>query len=396
VKKKHAALIAALMILVAACQPGVEEEVIDEAPEAAEDPAVAETDEEPVTEEDEEVEEEPSGFFAGETIELIVPLGEGGGTDAQARFVAAVLSEVLEGNPSVQVVNLPGAAGTVGTMEFIERRPSDGLHVLMTSGSIHMNYVLGDPSVEFDLAELTPVAGFPVGGVMFVSPDTGVESLADLGNPPGDPLRYLGVDPTASDLSALLAFEALDIEVQMIMGYDGFGPARVAFEQGEGNFALATHSGAVAWQPMVEDGLAEEIFSFGEVVDGNIGPDPGFPPQPTVRDAYIELHGEEPSGDMWEAYVGSVQVIWDLNKAIWFHGDAPQEAIDEFTAGLVTLLDEGYYDTEEGMELFGGINPVHGDQLDAGVEQMFGLDEAVVQTMRDYLVEVHDVERLAD
>lgn len=400
VKKTPAAVVAALMLLAAACQPGVEEDGAEETPEAPEAAEAPEADEAPEveepSEEPEEGDEAESGFFAGETIELILPLGEGGGTDLQGRFVAAALSEVLEGNPSIQVVNLPGAAGTTGTMEFMENRPSDGFHVLMTSGSIHMNYVLGDPAVEFDLADLTPVAGFPVGGVMYVSPDTGVESLADLGDPPGDPLRYVGVDPTASDLSALLAFEALDLDVQTIMGYDGFGPARVAFEQGEGNFALATHSGALAWEPLLDDGLAEEIFSFGEVVDGDIGPDPGFPDLPTVRDAYIEIHGEEPSGDMWEAYVGSVQVIWDLNKAIWFHGDAPQEAIDEFSAGLVTLLEEGYYDSEEGMELFGGINPVHGEQLEEGVDLMFGLDDSIVQTMRDYLVEEHDVDRLAD
>jgi tripartite-type tricarboxylate transporter receptor subunit TctC len=42
-----------------------------------------------------------SADFAGKTIEIIVPAGEGGGTDLWARFYVPVLQDYLPGNPTV-------------------------------------------------------------------------------------------------------------------------------------------------------------------------------------------------------------------------------------------------------------------------------------------------------
>ena len=42
-------------------------------------------------------------FFAGKTIELLVPLRAGGGTDRTARFLAEYLTKFIDGDPSVQV-----------------------------------------------------------------------------------------------------------------------------------------------------------------------------------------------------------------------------------------------------------------------------------------------------
>src|SRR5688572_28967319 len=41
------------------------------------------------------------GDYVDETVELMIPLAEGGGTDTWARFVAAELTEAVPGNPGL-------------------------------------------------------------------------------------------------------------------------------------------------------------------------------------------------------------------------------------------------------------------------------------------------------
>src|SRR3712207_5962766 len=51
------------------------------------------------------------GDFAGETLEILIPLAEGGGTDTWARYVGDELRHVVPGEPGFAPVNEPGGEG---------------------------------------------------------------------------------------------------------------------------------------------------------------------------------------------------------------------------------------------------------------------------------------------
>jgi tripartite-type tricarboxylate transporter receptor subunit TctC len=333
--------------------------------------------------------------YEGESLEIIVPFSAGGGTDTIARFVSPFLSKSLESEPSVQVRNVEGAAGMAGTNEFATKGDPDGTTLLMSADSIHFPYLLGDPAVQYDLADFTPIVGFPEGAVMYVSPDTGVSTVSDLANPDVQ-LTYGGIGATATDLTPLVAFELLELDVKSVLGYEGRSAARVAFEQGETNidmqFASAYKS---AVEPMVEAGDAIPLFTMGQIQGGELVRDPAFPDLPTIHEVYEELHGDAPSGDAWEAYKTLAAAGYSIQKVLWVRDGAPEGRVEALETAASDFTGSPEF-REQGAEIIQDYEPQVGADLEEGVSAMLDAPDSVKQWLRDFLVEEHDVSRLAD
>lgn len=84
--------------------------------------------------------------FPERPIDMIVPVGAGGGTDMHARALAAALSDDL-GAP-VNAVNRPGAGGYVGAQSVAQARP-DGYTIMVQSyGTFMMRAIAGPQPVD--------------------------------------------------------------------------------------------------------------------------------------------------------------------------------------------------------------------------------------------------------
>src|SRR3546814_11613347 len=92
--------------------------------------------------------------------------------------------------------------------------------------------MLGQQGVRYSPRNWTPVLGLPGGGVVYVSPDTGVKNIKDLVSTDAE-LVFGGISATGLDLLGLLTFEILGIETKAVLGYEGKGPVQTAFQQGE-------------------------------------------------------------------------------------------------------------------------------------------------------------------
>ena len=86
-------------------------------------------------------------------IQLIVPWGAGGGTDATARIIAAVMEKDLK--QPINVVNRTGGSGVVGH-DAIARAPADGYTIGLITVEITMMHHVG-------LTALTPTDYTPIG-----------------------------------------------------------------------------------------------------------------------------------------------------------------------------------------------------------------------------------------
>jgi tripartite-type tricarboxylate transporter receptor subunit TctC len=173
-------------------------------------------------------------YYEGRTIEIIVPFAEGGVTDVTARFLQPFLAEHIPGNPQIEIRNLGGGGSILGANHFEENAEADGEMILFTTSSSAFPYLLQQEGVEYDLSNKRVGYTIAIGPIVYVSAETGVESVADLANP-DQPLVYGGIGATASDMPVILAFEALGIDVQTVLGFQGRGPIRLAFERGETN-----------------------------------------------------------------------------------------------------------------------------------------------------------------
>lgn len=337
--------------------------------------------------------ETAENFYEDETMEFVVPFGTGGGTDVFARYMAPYFNEHLAGQPEIQVVNVPGGGSINGANEFVEIREHNGLNTLVTSASTHVPYFLDDPNVQYDLSEMKPIAGLPTGGVVYTSPSTGIESAEDIQNPDED-LVYAGISATGLDLVTLLAYEVLDMDVQAVLGYDGRGPSRVAFENGEANIDYQTTTAYLSnVEPLVEEGSAQPLFAFGQLDEnGDVVRDPAFPNLPSLKEFYVEAYGEEPSGEAWEAYKSSLGFSFTVQKVLWTHSDAPEASVEALTNAAEEIKQDEEFNNE-GEEVLGGYELYTGENLDSLVQNMLDTDEETIDWMKDFLQDNYDIKR---
>lgn len=334
---------------------------------------------------------ETKAFYQGKSLEMLVPFGAGGGSDVTARFISPFFNEHVEENPSVQVVNVPGGGSVIGANEFVNLREPNGEFSLWTSGSTVYPYLLREPAVQYNLKELQPILGIPAGGVVYISPSTGYSEPKDILNPT-EQIVYAGISATGLDLVTLLALEVLGADIQAIMGYEGRGPARVAFEQGESNLDYQTTSAYVnSVVPLVEEKKAIPLFSFGQLDgQGNIIRDPAFPDIPTIVEFYNEVHGSDPSGTAWNALKAFLGTGYGIQKVLWMHKDAPAEAVEALREAAKAIVEDAeFLSTSE--EALGGYTPYVGEDLIAIVNEAFNINDEDIDWVLQFLKEKYGV-----
>ena len=186
------------------------------------------------------------------TISLIVPFPAGGPTDIIARIVSNALQRSL--GQSVIVENRGGGGGNVG-IGIVARATPDGYTLLLTSTAIAVNPALYS-SLPYDpIKDFLPICELVnAPNVIFVRPESGIKSLADLiaraKAAPGV-LNYAspGVG-TKSHLAAEQLKLRAGIDIVHIP-YRGGGPATMGVLDG------TVHVGSVALapvEPLIKDG----------------------------------------------------------------------------------------------------------------------------------------------
>lgn len=109
-------------------------------------------------------------------IQLIVPWGAGGGTDAVGRVLASLLQEEL-GVP-VNVVNRTGGSGVVGHSAIANAEP-DGYTLGVMTIEIDMMHWLGLTDLTYEDFDILAMVNADPGGLM-VSADSGYETAEEL------------------------------------------------------------------------------------------------------------------------------------------------------------------------------------------------------------------------
>ena len=257
--------------------------------------------------------------FSGRTIEWIIPFATGGGSDTWARFNAPFLTRHLPGNPNVVVVNEPGGGSTRGTNLFAQRARPDGLTMLGTSGSTQFPYLLGDPRVRYEYQDWSVVMVGPTGGVAYVSPSTGVNSLDDVASLQGQRLVYASQGATSLDLVPMLAFKLL-----------GF-PQNVLWSvQGSKRSIRGKVSRAYRWP------LQRRSDRVGPLALARMVPDS------VAHPAIDELR----RGEAWmRAFRGPMALVWGTRDPIL--GKALRRHEEAFPNAPVTLTQAGHFLQEE-------------------------------------------------
>jgi tripartite-type tricarboxylate transporter receptor subunit TctC len=289
--------------------------------------------------------------FAGRTIEWVIPMPVGGGSDTWARFHLPFMQRNMPGNPTVVVRNITGGGGINGSNQFAARARPDGLMILGTTGSIQFPYLLGDPRVRYDYAQWVPVLASPTGGVMYVRPELNVRGAGDFARlKAATNLKFGSQGPTSLDIVPALAFELLGLDVQIVFGMQGRGQGRLAFERGETPIDYQTSSAFISQvMPLVREGKAVPLCSWGIMNDaGEIVRDPNFPDLPHFAEFAQAALGQPPSGPAYDAWKAMFIAGFAAQKFVVLPRTTPAGILNAYTAAFGRTLADPEYKEKRG------------------------------------------------
>jgi tripartite-type tricarboxylate transporter receptor subunit TctC len=332
-------------------------------------------------------------FFAGKTIDVIVPFAAGGAADVTTRFVAPFLTKHIPGNPNFNITNLGGGGSILGANQFEKQGKGDGLTILSTTSSSAFPYILKQKGVEYDLSSKRVAYSIAIGPVVYASPATGIQSVADLKKPKTG-LVYGGIGATASDLPVLLAFELLGLDVKTVLGFQGCGPIRLAFERGETNFDFQFTSVYLTQvKPQVEAKKAVPLFTGGSsAANGKFTErDPVVKELPSTYEVFKTLNdNKEPSGAVWGAYEMASALTFEYGVTGWMPAGTPQAALDAFSVAAAKINADPDF-IAKGEKVTGGYKLQDGKAIEKNVKAALTSNPEVVQYLTKFLTEKYNV-----
>jgi tripartite-type tricarboxylate transporter receptor subunit TctC len=195
-------------------------------------------------------------FYEGKTIRIIVGTSPGGGYDTYTRLIARHFSKYIPGKPSIIVDNMPGAGGLVSANHLFKVAKPDGLTIGHFVGGQFLQQLLGKPGVEFDALKFEYI-GVPAQDdfVFGVAKTTGITDIehwraSKLGVKFGAIAAGDGTYDTPK-----VAEVALGLPIQVVSGYKGTAPIRLAFNSGEvGGLSNSWQSFRATWRKELETG----------------------------------------------------------------------------------------------------------------------------------------------
>ena len=171
-------------------------------------------------------------FFAGKTISISTHASPGGGYDTYLRAFAAHFGKHIPGNPSVIVINQPGAGGLTAINYAGRIAPRDGTFLTLANEGILFEQATGGQGLRVSLDDFQWIGDFvKSNNVIATWYKSGVKNFADA------KIRQASLGTTGagaeSDLLTLLVNALTGTKFKLIRGYEGAAQMGAAMERGE-------------------------------------------------------------------------------------------------------------------------------------------------------------------
>ena len=215
-------------------------------------------------------------FYKGKTIRIVVGYSPGGGFDTFSRLIGRNLGAHLPGNPSVIVVNMPGAASMVAANRVYAMQPGDGLTIVVFSFGVITEAVTRPGAITFDPRKFIYLGDPTLGTipeVVWVRSNLPIKTLEDFRNHK-TPLAS-GLTGTGSPATAANQFLAsLGYPIKGVFGYRGTANVMAALERGEVDARIMSQTNMqTIFRRYLDSGMVRPVVAIGE--DPRVKPIPG-------------------------------------------------------------------------------------------------------------------------
>ncbi|WP_165875229.1 Bug family tripartite tricarboxylate transporter substrate binding protein [Natrarchaeobius chitinivorans] len=238
-----------------------------------------------------------------QSIEVIVPFGEGGGTDTYARQIFGAVDDLID-NP-IEVRNVPGAATLRGASEGFFSDPDGYTITAFNPPSTPISAMIEEP--PFELQEFEGIMSHSRGAfALIANPEHEFQNVQDVIDRFDDGEFELmgGQSPGGiTHVQAFLARQEWGIEWDRYVGYAGAAPIAEALAADEIPIAITSETGTVG---PIEEGTVDLVAMLPS--DGGVV----FEDAPSAVDEGFE----------------EMDFVSQFNRCFWFPPDTPQDAID--------------------------------------------------------------------
>ena len=312
-------------------------------------------------------------FYAGKTIRIVVGFPAGGGFDTYSRIMGRHISKYIPGNPAVVVDNVTGAGSLVAANMVYKGAKPDGLTIGNFIGNLVSQQLYGGPGIEFDGRKFEWI-GVPVKDhvVCALTKASGITSI-DAWMSAKSPVKLGGSAPgTTNDDSAKLLKAALGLPIQLVTGYKGTAPIKLAAESGEiDGSCWAWESIKVMWRQGLDAGNVNIVL---QAVPKAISDLPKVP-------VAIELAKTEETRKLIQAGIHDTAAI---TRPYALPPGTPKDRVQLLRRAFrETLQDKDFL--AEAIKSKLDVDPVSGEEVEKIVAGLFKLDAATVAKMAEIL-----------
>jgi tripartite-type tricarboxylate transporter receptor subunit TctC len=312
-------------------------------------------------------------FYRGKTIRLIVGLAPGGGYDLYSRVIARQMGKHIPGNPTIVVENMTGAGSVIAANYMYKAANPDGLTIGHVLGGLFLQQLLGNPAIEFDGRKFEYI-GVPAQDHFLIglSKATGITSFENwMASKKSVKLGGVAPGGATDDLPKVLQ-ATLGIPIQIVTGYKGTGPIRLAFDSGEvDGVCNAWESFKSTWRKQLD---------AGEVT--------------IVLQATVKAHPELPHVPVAYEFAKTDEARRLIQVVARVHGPStrPYFLPPGTPKERVQILRRAYLDTMKDPEFLADakkakldLNPDDGAGLERNVKEIFTLEPPLVAKLKEIL-----------
>ena len=270
------------------------------------------------TDDTDDTDSDTEDTFPDQSVEVVIPFGEGGGTDIFARTVGNEATDAL--GESIEFNNVTGAGGLNGSQQVFNS-DSDGHTTLMFNPpSTPTSWLIQQP--DFDIGQFKGVARFgQFPYLVYANADYEIESYQGLLDrfEDGEFTQIAGQGTgTVSDVIARTLRDEYDLGWDSYISYEGGGEVTQAVMSDEVTVGLGTDSSA---ESGVEEGRIEPIACL---------PSGGSAVLPELET--LEEQGFAEEGD-------SIDIVAMLNVCMWAPPETPDDRIQVLTEAIEEAID---------------------------------------------------------
>jgi hypothetical protein len=298
---------------------------------------------------------------------LIIPSPHGTGTSIWGQVVAEELEKYL--GERIIIEHIDGGKGNLGLEVFNTRYRDDPRAILLAHGGNANAWLIED--VNWTFYDWDPIVIQPY------NITTTIRAGYDWQNETLNLADCSGCVPETLAWTMLIGWDNINFVRSM-----NASDAQQAWMRGDFNYIREPASRHISnTAPLVDQGLAVRLFNHGIFMPGDgFVADYNWPDTPTAVELYRQVHGRDPRGPVYEAYI--LSAVWrdGLQKGLFMHkGGESQRVLDAFREMMENEESRNYL-----IERLGDYPIFYGEESRAVMEDLYSY---VTRERLQYLVD---------